>query len=95
MSSERNSEIEWDGNRLSGRVTIEGVLTKVTADRSIIHRHAAGFSDALGWEINRHRAAIFESLLPYFKENAKNAAVKSGKKGPSRSKARTDRRKVV
>jgi hypothetical protein len=38
----------------------------VTADRATIHARAAGFSDALSWEIGRFRTEIFEKLMPFF-----------------------------
>jgi hypothetical protein len=59
--------IEWDGNKLSGWIMINGVATRVSADRDTIHAHAPGFNDALNWEISRHRAEIFEKLGPFFK----------------------------
>jgi hypothetical protein len=34
--------------------------TKVRVRRQIIHSHAPSFNDALTWEIERHRAEIFE-----------------------------------
>jgi hypothetical protein len=66
MSVDRAKTIEWDGNVLTGWVIINGVPTKFSADRDTIHRHAAGFSDALTWEIDRHRLEIFEKLVPFF-----------------------------
>jgi hypothetical protein len=56
---------EWDGKILTGSVVVNGVTTKVTADRAIIHAYAAGFSDALSWEIDRFRIEIFEKLMPF------------------------------
>jgi hypothetical protein len=55
MSVDRTNTIEWNGNELSGWIMINGAPTKVSADRDTIHTHAKGFSDALSWEINRHR----------------------------------------
>jgi hypothetical protein len=49
---------------------INGAPTKVSADRDTIHTHAKGFSDALSWEINRHRVEIFEKLVPFFERTA-------------------------
>jgi hypothetical protein len=66
MSVERAKTIEWDGNVLSGWITINGKLLKVSADRDTIHQHAAGWNDALTWEIDRHREAIFDRLMPFF-----------------------------
>jgi len=66
MSVDRKTTIEWDGNELSGWITINGAPTKVSADRDTIHAHAPGFNDALTREINRHRVEIFEKLIPFF-----------------------------
>ena len=65
MSVECSRTVEWDGEALVGWVTINGVPTKVKADREIIHRHAPGFNDAITWEIERHRVTIFEKLTPF------------------------------
>lgn len=73
MPVERKDSIEWDGNVLSGWLSIDGVPIKVTADRETIHQHAAGFSDALSWEISRHREEIFERLAPYLKATCKRS----------------------
>ena len=67
MSVERAKTIEWDGNVLSGWITIEGKPTKFSADRETIHQHAPGWNDALTWEIDRHREEIFDKLMPFFK----------------------------
>lgn len=66
MSVERVGMIEWDGNVLTGWVTIKGEPIKVSADRNTIHTHAPGWTDALTWEIDRHREEIFSKLLPFF-----------------------------
>lgn len=58
--------VEWDGEALFGWVTVNGVPTKVRATREIIHRYASGFNDAVTWEIERHRAEIFQKLTPFF-----------------------------
>jgi hypothetical protein len=58
--------VEWDGKILTGSLVVNGVATKVTADRATIHAYAAGFSDALSWEIKRFRTEIFEKLMPFF-----------------------------
>ena len=68
MSIERSRSVAWDGNALTGWITIDGIPTKVTADRDVIHRHAPGFNDAVTWEIERHRIEIFEKLTPYLVE---------------------------
>lgn len=57
--------VEWDGDVLVGCVVLNGVSTKVRATREIIHSHAAGFNDAVTWEIDRYRAEIFEKLKPF------------------------------
>ncbi len=66
MTDTQIGPIEWDGNSLTGWITINGVPTKFAADRETIHRHAPGFNDALTWEIKRHPEEIFERLLPFF-----------------------------
>jgi len=67
MSIDRTTQrVEWDGKALIGWVVINGTPKKVSADRETIHAQAPGFSDALTREIDRHRAEIFEKLLPYF-----------------------------
>jgi hypothetical protein len=81
MSDVRHASVEWDGNVLSGWLTIDGVPTKVTADRDAIHQNAAGFNDALTWEIARHRLEIFSRLEPYFREMFKPAASSSEPEG--------------
>lgn len=68
LSISRTQTFEWDGKALSGWVNLDGTPTKVSADRQTIHTHAPGFSDALDWEIDRHRDEIFEKLLPFFKQ---------------------------
>ena len=57
--------IEWDGQALVGWVSIDGAATMLRADRETIHTHAAGFNDAVSWEIERHRFEIFEKLKPH------------------------------
>ena len=69
MSIDYRQTIEWNGNALSGWVIVNGAPTKFSADRETIHAHAPGFNDALTWEIDRHRAEIFEKLLPYFQRH--------------------------
>jgi hypothetical protein len=76
MSVDRTNTIEWNGNELSGWIMINGVPTKVSADRETIHTHAKGFSDALSWEINRHRVEIFEMLVPFFQRTASNVPIR-------------------
>jgi hypothetical protein len=67
MSLDRTQTVEWDGNVLTGWVTINGIPTRMSADRDTIHREARGFNDALTWEIDRHRVEIFEKLMPFFR----------------------------
>ena len=66
MSVDRTRTVEWDGNVLSGWITIKGKPVKASADRKTIHQYAPGWDDALTWEIGRHREAIFEKLMPFF-----------------------------
>ncbi len=66
MSNHQIDAVEWDGSALTGWITINGVQTRVTADRETIHRHASGFNDALTWEIKGHAAEIFQKLKPFF-----------------------------
>lgn len=66
MSGEDIRSVEWDGSALIGWITINGVPARVIADRDTIHRHAPGFNDALGWEIENHAAEIFEKMKPFF-----------------------------
>ncbi|MBR1132220.1 hypothetical protein [Bradyrhizobium iriomotense] len=72
MSISRTQTLEWDGKTLSGWVDLDGTPTKVSADREMIHTHAPSFSDALNWEIDRHRYEIFEKLLPFFKRQTRD-----------------------
>jgi hypothetical protein len=67
MSVDRDRAIVWDGNLLSGWITVEGRPVKVSANRETIHRHAPGWNDALTWEIERHREEIFNKLAPFFR----------------------------
>ena len=69
MSNERAKTVGWDGNALSGWITIGGQRVKVFADRITIHQHAPGWNDALTWEIQRFRGEIFEKLIPHFIAN--------------------------
>jgi hypothetical protein len=71
MATEQISPAEWDGDALVGWIMINGVPTKVTADRATIHRHAPGFDDALTWEIKSHAAEIFEKMTPFFRATCK------------------------
>ena len=73
MSIDRTQTIEWDGKALSGWLDLDGTPTKVSADPEIIRTHAPGFSDALNWEIDRHRDEIFEKLLPFFKQQKQDS----------------------
>jgi hypothetical protein len=71
MAVEQIGAVEWDGNALVGWIMIDGVPTKVTADRDTIHRHAPGFNDALTWEIRSHAAEILEKMSPFFRTSGK------------------------
>jgi hypothetical protein len=64
MLLERDRLVEWDGEALTGWITINGVPTKVRASREMIHRDAGVYSDAVSWEIERHRVEIFQRLVP-------------------------------
>jgi len=66
MSDDQIRAVEWDGDALIGWIMINGVPTRVAADRDAIHRHAPGFDDALTWEIKRHAPEIFQKLKPFF-----------------------------
>lgn len=74
MSANSTNFVEWDGRALIGWVSVDGALTKVTADRDTIHCYAAGFNDAVTWEIERHREHIFERLIPFLTGRARNCA---------------------
>jgi hypothetical protein len=63
--SNLSNVVEWDGNVLVGWIVTNGVPTKLTATREIIPAHAAGFNDAVNWEIDQHRGEIFEKLKPF------------------------------
>jgi hypothetical protein len=67
-----SAEVEWDGEALVGWVSVDGVAMKVRADRDMIHAQAPGFNDAVTWEIERHRAEIFEKLTQRLVEAAKD-----------------------
>ena len=67
-----SDQIEWDGEALVGWLTIDGEPIQVRADRGLIHDRAAGFNDAVTWEIVRHRQEIFEKLKPHFIKAAGN-----------------------
>jgi hypothetical protein len=71
MSVERARTVDWDGKVLSGWITIDGEPVQVSADRNTIHKHAAGWNDALTWEIDRFREEIFDRLKPYFLANCR------------------------
>jgi hypothetical protein len=85
MSIDRSVTVQWDGKVLTGWISIDGEKKKVAADRDIIHQHAAGFNDALTWEIERHRVEIFERLMPYFKGQLDTQKAISRTRSPSRS----------
>jgi hypothetical protein len=67
MSDEQIGMVDWDGDALSGWITINGEPTRVTADRDTIHRHAPGFNDALDREIKGHAIEIFEKMEAFFR----------------------------
>ena len=73
MSVERSRTVEWDGEALIGWVAINGIPTKVRANREVIHSKAAGFNDAVSWEIERHRIEIFEKLIPFLARTQKES----------------------
>jgi hypothetical protein len=66
LSVDRGRAIEWSGKVLSGWIMIDGVPTKVTADREAIHARAPSFNDALAWEFDKHSPETFEKLVPFF-----------------------------
>ena len=66
MSGEKIGVAEWNGLALTGWITIDGVPTRVTADRDTIHRYAPGYDDALTWEIKAHATEILEKMKPFF-----------------------------
>jgi hypothetical protein len=68
----RTQTIEWDGKALSGWVILDGMPTKIAADRETIHAYALGFSDALAREIDRNRDEIFRKLLPFFQQQGRD-----------------------
>jgi hypothetical protein len=71
MTVEQIGTVEWDGHALVGWIMIDGVPTKVTADKDTIHRHAPGFDDALTWEIRSHAAEILDKMKPFFRTTCK------------------------
>lgn len=72
MADEPSRIVEWCGGILTGWVTVDGTTKKVSANRDIIHQYAAGFSDAVNWEIERHKIEIFEKLIPFFSTAFRN-----------------------
>lgn len=74
MSTNSANTVEWDGQTLIGWITVDGTLANVKVDRETIHRHAAGFNDAVTWEIEQHRELIFEKLIPFLTGRAKSYA---------------------
>lgn len=69
------NKARWNGHSIVGLLKINGVETEVVADRETVHRHAAGYSDAISWEFDRFADDILEKLKPYFEslENAEAA----------------------
>jgi hypothetical protein len=63
MSVEFDPEIEWNGQSLSRWANVRGKRIQVHLTREMIHNIPA-YSDALDWEIERHKADIFERLKP-------------------------------
>ena len=66
MSLDHEKNVHWDGRFLTGSIVVDGKLVNVSADREVIHQHAAGWNDALMREIGRNRGEIFEKLTAYF-----------------------------
>jgi hypothetical protein len=64
VSDSNQDDVAWDGDALVGWIVVNGAKTKIRATREMIHEHAAGFNDAVTWEIERHRVEIFERLRP-------------------------------
>ena len=56
-------KIEWDGTSLSRWAVIGGNRIQVHLTREMIHSIPI-YNDAIGWEIERYKADIFERLKP-------------------------------
>jgi hypothetical protein len=63
MSVEFEPEIEWDGTSLSRWAVIRGNRIHIRLLREMIHSIPI-YNDAIGWEIERYKADIFERLKP-------------------------------
>lgn len=63
MSVEFEPEIEWDGKSLSRWAVIKGNRIHIRLSREMIHSIPI-YNDAIGWEIERYKADIFERLKP-------------------------------
>jgi hypothetical protein len=66
VPSTTNDAVEWDGTFLTGWIKINGIPTRVSASREMIHGYAGAYRDVLTWEIDLHRNEIFEKLIPFF-----------------------------
>ena len=56
-------KIEWDGTSLSRWAVIGGNRIQVHLTREMIYSIPI-YNDAIGWEIERYKADIFERLKP-------------------------------
>ena len=63
MSVEFEPEIEWDGTSLSRWAVIRGNRIHIRLPREMIHSIPI-YNYAIGWEIERYKADIFERLKP-------------------------------
>lgn len=63
MSVEFEPEIEWDGTSLSRWAVSRGNRIHIRLPREMIHSIPI-YNDAIGWEIERYKADIFERLKP-------------------------------
>jgi len=61
MSFSIEKEIEWDGRELSITIQTDTGSVLCTIPRDTIHGIPI-YSDAVGWEIERNKADIFERL---------------------------------
>jgi hypothetical protein len=60
-----DSDVEWNGGRLSVWVTIDAGRILCQASRDAIHCLAI-YNDAVTWEIERYKSDILERLKPAF-----------------------------
>ena len=56
--------VEWDGEVLTGSVTVAGAKSTLRFSLATIRSELPAFNDAVSWEIERHRVEIFEKLIP-------------------------------